>query len=178
MIMTQRKLRRSLAAIVAIALLVIVLDLVVAPVKEVAVESLTLDATQQLPNASIDLDLRYSRFSSVEPKAIRCSVESGDILVDVTKRGRHTYTIDATCREEDVVSHASLIWDLLISKQTSADFSCEVDIGVRLGHVIPYKHTVQLSSNTLSIPKKEVNDKLAIEKDNQDKTSIYLKKSA
>lgn len=160
MLITKQKIRRSLATVVVIGLLlVIVLDLIIAPVKKVEVESLTLDATQQLPNASIGLSLKYSRFSSVEPKAIRCSVESGDVLVKVTKQGRHTYAIDATCREEDVGSHASLIWNVLTRQQSSVDFECEVDVGVRLGHVIPYKHTVKLSSNTLSIQEKGPKDK-------------------
>ena len=147
---------------VSLLLLAIVLDLVIKPVKDAQVNSINVDVRNPGPEAGIDFSLEYgSWFSSIAPVGMHCTLDSGDVEFDVSKIEDdqdeeasikpERYLVRVTCPEEDIESHAALLWQLLTRKDNDATLqglmesgSCEMTVTVRFGHILPLTHTVEM----------------------------------
>jgi len=161
--MSRRK-KYALAGAVFVVLLIaaLVLDLVLAPVKDAGVNDIVVDVRDTVPRADIEFTLDYgSKFSFVEPRGMKCTLDSGRVNFAVSPieegeeagaGGPPRYHVEANCPEEDVESHAALIWDLMTNTTSKKDTltslmdngTCEMTVRVRLGHILPYTHTVEM----------------------------------
>eukprot|EP00977_Amphora_coffeiformis_P006598 scaffold1424_cov168-Amphora_coffeaeformis.AAC.11 len=158
--------RQATLAVVVVAVLLavviaVVLDLALSSVQEIQIKSLTLD-TQTLPYVFLELVFQHaSWFSTVRPKAIRCHLPAaGPMVVHITSHDNRAYAIQATCQSQDVDAYVAWIRKLLVSSKNNrkVDFACEIDVGVRLGHLMPLQHTVHLSSSNTTISSAQHND--------------------
>jgi len=146
-----------LLIILLVALLAILVDLLTGSVKQAELTSVTLDVSQPLPRAALEVQFAYgSRLSTVKPLAARCLLPSGEIHIQVQPIDDTSFFLYATCPVSDVESHAELLWDVMVTKHASTtsifgdDFTCFVDVWVHIGHILPYTHTVELSSDDLA----------------------------
>jgi len=141
----------ALAAFVVVVILFV--DLIGASVKEARVESITVDVRSRRPVVEIELLFKHgSWFSSVQPRDMKCQLDSGEVEFQVSKEeGKaHHYLVKATCPDEDVVSHANVLWEIL-TKEGGVSLTdlvesgtCEMDIHLRLGYVLPFRHSVEM----------------------------------
>ena len=155
--------------------LIVVLDLVLAPVHDFACTAIEVDVSQRQPVASIELRLDYgSRFSQVEPKSVVCTIEDvGDVVVDVVKLDENEYVLTATVPEDDVDAHAALIWDAAMKKNSAVgEFSCVIEVDVLLAKALPVTRNVHLSKDTMVAAFQRMTQKKKSGEDDREDTSV------
>ena len=144
----KRRVATILSGITLLILLfgVIILDLLNAKKPRVKVLSATVDVRGSLPRADVVLEFdAKTRFSKVTPSSALCTLPSGDVSVSSTTDHNGNIILGLSCLVEDVESHATFLWQVLVEGNTTmaelADVQCEAMIHVQLGYLIPYTHT-------------------------------------
>lgn len=152
---------------------ILVTELRLAPIREISLDSATVDVSQPLPHATFHVQFQHgSRLSTVTIQSLHCDLEeSGAVEFEVmynedigvnsttaTASASSSYTIHATCPEEDVQAHADLLWRILTESGTKGnqetsgtdggvgDFKCQLGIRIYFAKLIPYSHSVTIDN--------------------------------